>query len=89
MKASLKICLVALGLNMAMAASAMAQQRSITGRVGNSVSDEAIGGATVSVVGTSIAAVTDGRGQFTLSAPDGPISLIVRATDSAVVRFDR
>ena len=79
MKASLKSCLFALGLNVAMSASAMAQQRSITGRVGNSVSDEAIAGATVSVVGTSIAAVTDGRGQFTLAAPDGPVSLTVRA----------
>jgi TonB-linked SusC/RagA family outer membrane protein len=61
-----------------MAASASAQQRSITGRVANSVSDEAIAGATVSVAGTSIAAVTDARGQFTLSAPDGPVSLTVR-----------
>src|SRR6185295_11642741 len=77
-KVCLRICLVAIALTVAMAASAFAQQRSITGRVGNSISDEAIAGATVSVAGTSIAAVTDARGQFTLSAPDGPVSLTVR-----------
>jgi len=78
-KVCLKTCLVAIALTVAMAASAFAQQRSITGRVGNSISDEPIAGATVSVAGTSIAAVTDARGQFTLSAPDGPVSLTVRA----------
>jgi TonB-linked SusC/RagA family outer membrane protein len=78
-KACLKPCLAAIALLFAIAASANAQQRTISGRVGNSVSDEAVAGATVSVVGTSIAAVTDARGQFSLSAPDGAVSLMVRA----------
>lgn len=79
MKGYLRSGLVALACSVALAANAMAQQRAITGRVGNSVSDEAIVGATVTVVGTAIAAVTDARGQFTLSAPAGAISLSVRA----------
>jgi len=70
----LALCLLVVG-----AASAGAQQRSISGRVGNAVSDEPVVGATVSVVGTVISAVTDARGQFTLSAPDGAVTLTVRA----------
>jgi len=79
MKRYLKVCLLALASLALLSASAAAQQRSITGRVGNSVSDEPIVGATVAVVGTAIAAVTDAKGEFTLSAPDGPVSLSVRA----------
>jgi len=79
MHANLKRCLVTLVWSVVMAAGAGAQQRAITGRVGNAVSDEAVVGATVLVAGTSIAAVTDARGQFSLSAPDGPVSLTVRA----------
>lgn len=71
--------LVALCLMTVGAGTAAAQQRSISGRVGNAVSDEPVVGATVAVTGTAISAVTDGRGQFTLSAPDGPVTLLVRA----------
>jgi len=75
----LKTCLLALACSVALAANALAQQRSIAGRVANSVSDEPIIGVTVTVVRTAIAAVTDVRGEFTLSAPAGPVSLSVRA----------
>lgn len=61
------------------AGAAAAQQRSISGRVGRAVSDEPVAAATVAVVGTAVSTVTDGRGQFTLSAPDGPVTLTVRA----------
>ena len=78
MKRYLKVCFLALAWLVALSANAAAQQRSIAGRVANSVSDEPIVGATVAVVGTAIAAVTDAKGEFTLSAPDGPVSLSVR-----------
>jgi len=71
--------LLALCLLMAGTASAGAQQRTISGRVGNAVSNEPVAGATVGVVGTVISAVTDARGQFSLSAPDGAVTLAVRA----------
>ena len=79
MKRYLKTCLLALTCSVALASNALAQQRTIAGRVANAVSDEPIVGATVSVVGTAIAAVTDARGEFTLSAPEGLVSLSVRA----------
>jgi len=70
----LALCLVAVG-----AGTAGAQQRSITGRVSNAVNDEPVVGGTVAVGNTAISAVTDAKGQFTLSAPDGPVTLVVRA----------
>ncbi len=75
----LRACLVAVGLTWGLAAAGVAQQRTITGRVGNSVSDEPIAGATVAVQGSAVTGVTDARGQFSLSAPEGPVSLVVRA----------
>ena len=78
MNGYLKTCLLALACSVALPPNAVAQQRTIAGRVGNSVSNEPIVGATVTVVGTAIAAVTDARGEFSLSAPDGPVSLSVR-----------
>jgi hypothetical protein len=73
------VWLLVLGLLVVGAGAAGAQQRSISGRVGSAVSDEPVAGATVTVVGTVISAVTDARGQFTLSAPDGPVTLVARA----------
>jgi TonB-linked SusC/RagA family outer membrane protein len=79
MKRYLKVCVLALAWLVTLSAGAAAQQRPVTGRVGNSVSNEPVIGATVAVVGTAIAAVTDARGEFTLAAPAGPVSLSVRA----------
>ena len=78
MNGYLKTCLLALACSVALPPNAVAQQRTIAGRAGNSVSNEPIVGATVTVVGTAIAAVTDARGEFSLSAPDGPVALSVR-----------
>lgn len=75
----LGVMLLALGLGAGTAAAAAAQQRSISGRVASAVSDEPVAGATVAVVGTAISAVTDASGQFTLSAPEGAATLLVRA----------
>lgn len=66
-------------LALALTPAVAAQQRSISGRISNAVSDDPVVGATVSVMGAAVTAVTDGRGEFTLSAPDGAITLIVRA----------
>ncbi len=79
MRKHLGVLLLASGLIVAGAGTAGAQQRSITGRVGNAVNDEPVAGATVVVTGTAVTAVTDARGQFALSAPDGAVTLTVRA----------
>lgn len=71
--------LLAAALTLVLVGTAAAQQRAISGRVSNSVNDEPLAGATVIVLGTPVSAVTDARGQFALSAPDGPITLVVRA----------
>jgi len=75
----LGVLLLASGLMVAGAGTAGAQQRSISGRVGNAVNDEPVARATVSVTGSPIVTVTDARGQFALSAPDGAVTLTVRA----------
>lgn len=57
---------------------AWAQQRPITGRVFSAVTGEGLSGASVSVLGSAIAAVTGGDGTFSLSAPEGSVTLLVR-----------
>jgi TonB-linked SusC/RagA family outer membrane protein len=58
---------------------AAAQQRPVGGRVTSSVTGQPVAGASVAVVGTPIVVVTDQRGEYSLSAPGGPISLLVRS----------
>src|SRR5260370_36279861 len=72
-------CLVASGALLSVTTTFQAQQRAVSGRVSNAVNEEPVGGATVSLVGAANAAVTDAKGQFSLPAPDGPLTLIVRA----------
>src|SRR3989475_4010379 len=60
-------------------ASALAQQRSISGKVSSATTNEPVAGATVSVVGLPGARVTNDRGEFTLSAPQGAVTLVVRS----------
>jgi TonB-linked SusC/RagA family outer membrane protein len=72
-------CLVAVGVLLAVTKTVQAQQRTVGGRVSNAVNEEPVGGATVSLVGAASAAVTDAKGQFSLPAPDGPLTLVVRA----------
>jgi len=60
-------------------ASALAQQRSISGKVFSVTTTEPVAGATVSVIGSPVAAVTNERGEFSLSAPQGAVTLSVRS----------
>src|SRR5207245_8476087 len=57
---------------------ARAQQRPITGRVTSATSSEPGARANVSVAGTAITALTSEQGEFSLSAPEGNVTLIVR-----------
>jgi len=57
---------------------AWAQQRQIAGRVTVAVGGEPVARANVSVVGTAIVAVTNDRGEFSLAAPAGDVTLVVR-----------
>jgi TonB-linked SusC/RagA family outer membrane protein len=52
--------------------------RTISGHVTNSVNGDPVAGATVSVVGTSTTAATSERGDFSLSAPDEAVTLLIR-----------
>jgi len=77
-------CLLALVALFIVAGTADAQPRppfvrTISGHVTSSVSGDPLRGASVSVVGTQIRAVTSERGEFSLSAPDGAVTLAVRS----------
>ena len=72
-------CLVSIALALSFgAASATAQQRQITGRVTAATTGDAIPGASVAVVGTAIVAATGNDGRFTVAAPEGDVTLVVR-----------
>src|SRR5207245_3019001 len=72
-------CLVSLALALSFgAASATAQQRQITGRVTSATTGDAVVGASVAVVGTTIVAATGNDGRFTVAAPEGDVTLVVR-----------
>jgi len=58
---------------------AWAQARVISGRVTSAQTNQPISGATVSVIGTPITAVTDEKGGYSLGAPEGAISVLVRS----------
>jgi len=75
----LRISLVSLALLAAVGIPrARAQQRQITGRVTSATSGESVGRASVAVAGSAITAITSDQGEFSLSAPDGNVTLIVR-----------
>lgn len=59
-------------------ASAFAQTRSVSGRVTVQGTGEPVAGASVNVVGTTLGAYTDDQGRFTMSIPDGAVTLRVR-----------
>ena len=69
---------VSLALSLAVGLGAAAQQRSIRGKVVSAGTAEPIAGASVAVAGTPVTALTNDRGEFSLSAPDGPVTLLVR-----------
>ena len=60
------------------AGTATSQQRSISGRVTNAFTHQPVGGAVVSVVGTTTTAVTHDDGTFAITAPEGPVTLLAR-----------
>jgi TonB-linked SusC/RagA family outer membrane protein len=72
-----RISLVSLALSFAVGTVA-AQQRPIEGKVVSATAAAPIAGASVTVVGTPIGAVTNDRGEFSLSAPPGAVTLLVR-----------
>ncbi len=73
-----RIWLVSLALSVGVGIGAAAQQRPISGKVLSATTATPIAGASVSVVGTPIGAVTNDRGEFSLSAPEGAVTLSVR-----------
>jgi len=60
------------------AVAAPAQQRQITGRVRTAVTGEPVAGAAVSVLGTSTVTTTTASGEFSLAAPAGDVTVVVR-----------
>jgi TonB-dependent starch-binding outer membrane protein SusC len=58
--------------------SAWAQGRRISGRLTVEGSGEAIGSATVTILGTTFGTVTGEDGRFSLAAPEGPVSVRAR-----------
>ncbi len=73
-----RIWLVSLALSIGVGFGAAAQQRPITGKVVSATTAAPIAGASVSVLGTPLGAVTNDRGEFSLSAPPGAVTLLVR-----------
>ncbi|HYU89811.1 MAG TPA: TonB-dependent receptor plug domain-containing protein, partial [Gemmatimonadales bacterium] len=73
-----RIWLVSLALSIGVGIGASAQQRPITGKVVSATTATPVAGASVTVVGTPIGAVTNDRGEFALSAPPGAVTLLVR-----------
>ncbi len=73
-----RLSLVSLALSFAVGIAA-AQQRSITGKVVSATTSEPVAGATVSVIGTPISAITNDRGEFSLAGAGGIVTLSVRA----------
>jgi TonB-linked SusC/RagA family outer membrane protein len=73
-----RIWLVSLVLSLTVGIGAAAQQRPITGKVVSATTAAPVAGASVTVLGTPIGAVTNDQGEFSLSAPQGPVTLLVR-----------
>lgn len=63
----------------AFAQLSMAQGLTVTGRLSNKTNGEALAGATVLVESTKMSAISDGNGQFTISAPRGAVLVITYA----------
>jgi len=72
------VSLLALLLGVGTAATAAAQQRAISGRVTNAFTHQPVPEAVVSVVGTTTTISTNEDGSFTITAPEGPVTLLVR-----------
>jgi TonB-linked SusC/RagA family outer membrane protein len=75
---SIRSSVFSLLLLLLVSTSAFAQTRRITGRVTAEGSGEPLVATSVNIVGTSVGGYTDDQGRFTLTAPDGPVTLRVR-----------
>jgi TonB-linked SusC/RagA family outer membrane protein len=71
--------LLSLAIGLAGLPSISAQVRQVTGHVTNSQTQEGLGEATVAVEGTRIVAQTTDDGRYSVNAPDGDLTLVVRA----------
>src|SRR5882724_2601971 len=67
----LSLCLLIVGV-------VSAQVRQVTGRVTNTQTEQGVSDVTIAVLGTQIVAQGDNDGRFTLNAPEGNVSLMVR-----------
>jgi TonB-linked SusC/RagA family outer membrane protein len=67
----LSLCLLIVGV-------VSAQVRQVTGRVTNAQTEQGLADVTIAVLGTQIVAQADNDGRFTLNAPEGNVSLMVR-----------
>ena len=74
MLSGVAIVLLALG-----AREAQGQARVITGKVTSAQTGQPVGGATVSVLGTVIVAVSNAQGEYSLAAPDGVVNILSRS----------
>ncbi len=66
-------------LTLAAVPVASAQVRQVSGQVTNAQTGQGLGEASVAVTGTRIVAQTSADGRYLLNAPDGPLTLVVRA----------
>jgi len=68
-------------------ASAFAQGRRVSGKVAVEGSGEPLSAASVNVLGTALGTYTDDQGRFTLTVPDGPVTLRIRRIGFTRSRF--
>jgi len=61
------------------ARDAQAQARVITGKVTSAQNGLPVGGATISVLGTVIVAVSNAQGEYSLAAPEGVVNIMTRS----------
>ena len=74
-----RMCGVVVFLLLLSAGTAESQVRQISGRITNSQTDQGVSEATIAVLGTQIVAQAGNDGRFSLNAPDGDATLVVRS----------
>ncbi|MEO7477267.1 MAG: carboxypeptidase-like regulatory domain-containing protein, partial [Gemmatimonadales bacterium] len=74
-----RMCGLAIAFLLLVASRGEAQVRQINGRITNSQTEQGLPDATIAVLGTQIVAQAGNDGRFVLNAPDGPVTLVVRA----------
>jgi TonB-linked SusC/RagA family outer membrane protein len=75
----LRVCGISLSFCLVGAHLAVAQVRQVTGRITSAATGQGLSEATVAVSGTRIVAQTGNEGTYVLNAPDGDLTLVVRA----------